>query len=168
MNEQAGTKIYSNGIKLSGIHINDSLPVNISTSLLKVNDVDVFITNDTIKQKSNKTFSINLKWLKENKDIFASFSIDTIDFDVMNLKIHSLKNLPEKTGKLDSIGMLIEGIRINSSMADMANPEIIDQVNIDLNGKTLITADSLYKISSGIIHYNFISQHWFGCVGNRP
>ncbi len=156
--EQAGTKIRTSGIKISGINISDSLPVNIKASMLSVRNIDVFITNDTIKRDESKAFSIRLKGLKEYKNIFASFHIDTADLGEVNFKIHKLGNLPDKIGKLDSLGVIVEGISIDSSMADKSNPEIVDKINIDLNGKTLVTADSLYEISSGVIHYNFISQ----------
>ncbi len=157
--EQPGVKLFSNGIKLSEISISDSLPVNIRASLLKVKDVDVFITNDSVKKDDNgKVMTINLKGLKDYEDLFASVQIDTVDLSEVNFRIHSMGDLPVKTARFDSLGLIIERVRIDSSMAYMANPSIMDRINIDLNGKTSVTADSLYEMHPGILHYSFLSQ----------
>ncbi len=157
--EQKGVKVFLNGIRLSEINISDSLPVNISASLLKVTDVDVFITNDSVKREDkSKVMGINLKGLRNYKDLFASLQIDTVDLSDVNFRIHALGDLPVKTARFDSLGLIIEKVRIDSSMAYMANPSIMDRINIDLNGKTNVTADSLYEMRPGILHYSFLSQ----------
>jgi hypothetical protein len=156
--EHAGTKMYLKDISFQDVNISDSLPLNIRSSKLKIKDVDVFITGDTIKKKDGKVFALRLKGLRNYKSLFASLAVDTAELTDINFRTHTLGNLPEQIGKLDSISLVIEGIKVDSSMAEKANPDIIERIHVDLNGKTNITADSLYEMSSGILHYSFVSQ----------
>ena len=156
--EQAGTKLYLNDISFHDVNIGDSLPLNIRSSKLKVKDVDVLITGDTIKKQDRKIFALRLKGLKNYRSVFSSLVVDTADLSDINFRTHTIGNLPEQIGKLDSITLVIEGIKIDSSMAEKSNPDIIDKIHVDLNGKTNITADSLYEMGSGILHYSFLSQ----------
>ena len=148
--------IHTSEIVFSGVYVKEALPSSIRFDKLKFSGLDVTVTDDE-KNKSprKKELEFNIQALKKYSGLLSRFAIDTTVFNEVSVHYRTFDGLQEHTIKADSIGLVVNRIDVDSSMFDQKNPVLIDNIIIDLKGRTRISKDSLYEMQTGRIHYNF-------------
>jgi hypothetical protein len=153
-----GISLNSRDIELSGITIGKTLPTHISAGKLKVEDIILDIVQQPSDTSRREDLKVDLDIMKKLENLLTSMQLDTALLSDINFNIHSLGDTAEGLIKIDSIGMFVEKLHVDSSMVGEIRPNIINRITIDLKGNTQITKDSLYELRTGKLHYNFREQ----------
>ena len=156
--KKPGINFNSKGIKLDGIVIKNSLPSSISAHKLEIEDLDMNILYMSSKNRQDGEFRVKLELLNNFDNVLTHLQVDTAMLSDISLNIRNISDSAANAVKVDSIGIIIHKIHVDTSMVDDAKPAIINGVVIDLKGKTEISKDSLYEFQTGKIHYNFPDQ----------
>ncbi|MCF6342342.1 MAG: hypothetical protein L3J31_06005 [Bacteroidales bacterium] len=154
--QEGDMSVHSSKIVFSGTFLGQTLPSRLSFDKLRFFDVDVTVTGGSKKESDQeRELDFNLKALKKYSDLLSRLAIDTTVFDDVSVHFTTFDGLSQHTIKADSIGLVINRLDIDTNMFDQKNPILINNLIIDLNGRTRISNDSLYEIQTGRIHYNF-------------
>ena len=156
--DKKGLDFDFDDIFLSGFNIKPSMPTRITANKLEVADVNLFFVADKKESSPNKKHNINPDIMKRFSNVITLIQLDTALMDDVSFKVNTVGQPETRTLNMDSIGVFVEDIRIDTTLANMIKPTIINQITIDLKGKTRISEDSLYEIHSGKLHYNFPDQ----------
>jgi len=156
--DKKGLDFDFDNILLSGIRVEPSLPTRITVHKLEVEDIDLFLVDDKREAGSKNRLEVNPDIVKRFSSVVTLLQLDTALMDDVSFKVNTVDQTETRTLNLDSIGVFVEKIRIDTALANMSRPTIIDQVTIDLKGKTRMSEDSLYEIHSGKLYYNFPDQ----------
>jgi hypothetical protein len=148
--------IHSTEIVFSGSYVKEALPSNIKFDKLSLSGLDVTVRDNKDKESQRKKeLEFNINVLKKYSKLLYRLSIDTTVLDEVNVHYKTFDGLQQHTIQIDSIGLIMKSINVDSSMFDQKNPMLISDITIDLRGRTRISKDSLYDIKTGRIHYNF-------------
>ena len=145
-------------LELSGIMVQQTLPTRISARKLEIDDIDLNLVVDKANNNSTQELNVNPDIMKRFSNVISLLQLDTAIVDDVSFRVNTLNGEVNNSFNLDSLGILIEKIKLDTTLANMARPTIIDQITIDLKGNTRISKDSLYEIHSGKLHYNFPNQ----------
>ena len=156
--EKPGMRFTTHDITLSDLQIKESLPTRIAINKLEVKDFEMDLvqkSSDTTKEFDLRT---NLDLLNRFDNLLMRLQVDTAVFNDIGFKIYTINDTAKRMMNIDSIGIIIEKIQIDTSMSEMEKPAFIEGITIDLKGKTEISKDSLYELETGKLHYNFVEQ----------
>ena len=130
------------------------MPSRLKVDKLEVGNFDIKLTQvKKAKQKGN--FKFNLEVLRKFSNIMTRLSIDTTSLSDISLHYNTLGDSTENTIQLDSVAIIVNKIDIDTSMIGQSRPDLIENLTVDLKGKTRISRDSLYEIQTGRLHYDF-------------
>jgi hypothetical protein len=148
--------VHSSEIIFSGSYIKEALPSNVKFNKLSVSGLDIIVSDNKDKESQRKKeLEFNIKVLKKYAGLLNRFSIDTTVLDDVSVNYRTFDGLEMHSIQADSIGLVVNRINVDTSMLDQKNPVLINNIIIDLRGRTRISKDSLYDIQTGRIHYNF-------------
>jgi hypothetical protein len=156
--KKPGVNYIAEEIELVGITVRKTLPTQISARKLRINDINLDIVQKPSDTVRGEEFKIDLDIMKKLEHVLTSLQLDTAVLSDISFNIHTLSDTAEGHIRIDSIGVVVEKIQVDSSMAGEVRPDIINKITIDLKGKTQITEDSLYELRTGRLHYNFREQ----------
>ncbi len=153
-----GMSFVCSEVELSRIDVERALPSRIKAGKLEVQDFDLNLIQKPLEAKQKTEFRVNLGIMKKFSYVITRMQLDTALLNDISFNIHSLNDTAENIINIDSIGILIENVQVDTSMANEEKPVIIDLITIDLKGKTQISKDSLYEFQTWKLHYNFPDQ----------
>jgi len=153
--ENSGMYFKSDEIKFFDFFIEESLPSQLRVGKLEIENFDLDVTQLHSENKKKTDFKINLEIMKRFSNVMTRLSVDTAVLDEISINIHTLNDTTRHTIKIDSIGLIVEKIEVDTSMIGKARPNLVSNLTIDLRGRTRITSDSLYEIKTGRLHYDF-------------
>ncbi len=156
--DKKGIAFSMDDIELKGIMVESTLPTSISAKILDVKNVNLNIVKEKSEDNSKDKFSIDPDIMKRFSNVLSLLQLDTALMGDVSLNIRTINENDNSTVNLDRIGVFVEKIKLDTCLANMSGSTIIDQITIDLKGKTRISKDSLYEIHSGKLHYNFPDQ----------
>ncbi|MCF6170552.1 MAG: hypothetical protein L3J66_06180 [Bacteroidales bacterium] len=153
---EGDVSVHSASIVFSGSYLQQTLPSSLSFDKLTFSDVDVKVVGGKRGESDQKKeLEFNIRILRKYSGLLSRFTIDTTVFDDVSVHYSTFDSSQVHTIKADSIGLVINRISIDTNMFDQESPSMINNLIIDLNGRTRISNDSLYEIQTGRIHYNF-------------
>jgi hypothetical protein len=148
--------VHSSEIVFSGSYIKESLPSKVKFDKLKFSDMAISITDDKkAESQQKKEIEFDIQAFKKYSGLLSRFAIDTTVFDNVSVHYSTYDSTQQHTIRIDSIGLVVNRIDVDTSMFDQKNPILLNNIIIDLKGRTRISKDSLYEIQTGRIHYNF-------------
>lgn len=150
---------YISKINLTGIVLKREFPINLTIQKVGVDSLDLSINaknqSDSVKKSNSlNLIDLNRELLGKYNNIIAKFKIDTTLLNNLRVNYYSKANDKESSINFDNIALLIDRLNFDST-SYKRNHLPIENVIINLRGKTFITGDSLYKFKTGNITYNF-------------
>ena len=157
-NKKASTAVGDNlyqlsGIELSGLFLENKLPTKLTIDKLKIDSLDLYFV-----QKENSidgdNLDVNRNLLEKYSHIISKFKIDSTLLN--NLKVNYLKktNEEESSVSFENVALVLNNLSLDT-VKSTTNPFPLNNLTINLRGRTFITNDSLYNINTGNIKYNF-------------
>jgi hypothetical protein len=154
--EEKNIDIHLSKIVFSGTYVKEALPTRVKFNKLSFSDLALTVTGGKKGESQRKEeLDFDIQVLKKYSGILSRFAIDTTVFDNVSVHYQTFNGELEHTINADSIGLTVNRINVDTSMFDQENPILIDNIIIDLRGRTQISKDSLYAIQTGRIHYDF-------------
>ena len=148
--------VHLSKIVISGTYVSETLPSRVQFNKLRFSDLALTITGGKKgESRGKKELDFDIHALKKYSGVLSRFAIDTTVFDDVSIHYRTFDGKQEHTIKADSIGLTVNRINVDTNMFDQKNPVLIDNIIIDLKGRTQISKDSLYEMQTGRIHYNF-------------
>jgi hypothetical protein len=152
--ELSGYELDFSGVRFSGLYLKDALPSRLAVKKLGIDDFHL-VVNQQVDKKKKSDLKLNLQIIKRFSKTMTRFSIDTIDIENSSLTYRALSDTSSGLYVFDSLGVTIHRVNIDTSMVGQSEPELIKDLTVDLQDKSVITADSLYTIMAGFIRYDF-------------
>ncbi len=142
----------SSGFEISGIAISQTIPHDIIINAINVKDFQIDIEN----HKTDNAVSSS----SANKQIKLPGSLKSLDvelFSANNININhiSITDTIVKKLELNQLGLLINSIKIDSTIVNDGDFQLAEQITVDLKGNKFVSSDSLYATSLNTINYNF-------------
>lgn len=162
---KSGNSYQLSGIELSGIYLENQLPTQFTIEKLKVDSLGLnFIGQNN--SGGTTAIDINRNMLENYNNIISIFKIDSTFLN--NLKVNYLKNADEKEGSVnfENVALILNKISLDT-IKSTENQFPLNDVTINLKGRTFITKDSLYVFKTGNINYSFplnrvtVDSLWF-------
>ncbi len=149
-----GTEFRTSGITFTGIHLTESLPSQLLIGRLNIDDFNL----DIIKKKDlskKMVFKLKLEVMRRYSKILTGVHVDTVSLENINFHYITFSDTSSQSIIIDSIGILVKSVKVDTSMIDQSEPNLIGNLTIDLKGRTTVTHDSLYEIKTGYLHFDF-------------
>ncbi len=153
--DKQGVRFNSREIVLSGLTISEKLPSHIRARKMEADDISLDVFRKTPDSTVREEFKVNLNIMKKLENLVTGLQLDTAVLNNAGFNIYTIGDTVGGSIRVDSIGVVLEKLKVDTSMSDRLKPEIINRITIDLKGNTQITKDSLYEFRTGKLHYNF-------------
>lgn len=152
-------------IQLSGIYLEDKLPTQFTVEKLRVDSLDLFYTRKSEVTTTN-AIDINRNLLSNYNHIISKFKIDTTLLN--NIQVNYFGNGSETEGSINfsNVALVLNKFSLDTVTTD-GNSFPLNNVTINLRGRTFVTKDSLYNFKTGNVNYNFalnklkVDSVWF-------
>ncbi len=150
----SGMLFATENIRLNNIIIQEKLPTSLKVGELIIGDFDLQLKKVPEKQKKT-SFKINLDLMDRFSGIMTRLKVDTTKLEDISLTYQTLEDTSMHTIDFDSISLIVHQINFDTAMIGQSRPNLINNLIVDLHGKTMISADSLYEFQTGRLHYDF-------------
>ncbi|MEJ2594480.1 MAG: hypothetical protein P8100_04995, partial [bacterium] len=158
MEQSPGIQFTARDVLFKNIKVKESLPSGLHIDNLSFDNLSLDITESQRDEGRKTDLKVNLEIMNRFSRIMTRLSLDTTEIGGINVRLHTMDEAQGHTINIDSIGLFIEKILLDTSMINQEDPVLIDNLTVDLKGKSRITKDSLYEMQTGRLHYNFPSR----------
>ena len=111
--------------------------------------------NNKEREQKQLSFSGRVEALEKYSDLVKRFNIKKSSFHNVDLSINNTSDSLHKEFVINELDIYASDAGFSSGDSSMLH---LSSIKLDINEKKFITADSLYEISSGDIHYDFSSS----------
>ncbi|HEY9114109.1 MAG TPA: hypothetical protein VIN10_05375 [Bacteroidales bacterium] len=141
-------------IQLSGIYLENKMPTQLTIRKLKVDSLNLYFIAKDSSGTAPSEIEVNRNLLEKYNHIISKFKIDSTLLN--NLTINYLRNVNEEesTVSFNNVALVLNKISLDTVKSD-SHTFPLNDVTINLRGRTFITKDSLYSFKTGNINYNF-------------
>ena len=151
-NEQNGLFLRLPLLSLKNITHNNNQAYKIEIEELSSDTLILEFNNRDHKQLR---FTGRVEALEKYSDLVNRFNIRKSSFHNVDISINNISDTIHEQFLLDELDIFISDVGFRSSDSAMLH---LRKIKLDLKGRKLITADSLYEISSGEIFYDFANN----------
>jgi hypothetical protein len=149
-----GWSYASNEILAKNVYIKNTFPTRIDMDKLHISGSKLEVVSKKEKSK-NISLTLDVETFNQFGKLMTKLSVDTTVINQIEAHYKRFDDSTFHAFVADSIGITLHSINIDSASLQDKNIGVIRQMMIDFKGRTHISKDSLYKISSGILSYNF-------------
>ena len=153
-NEQNGIFIRLPLLELKNVIHNEEQAYKIEINELS-SDTLIVEFNKSVNEPEKINFSGRVEALEKYSDLIKKFNIRKSSFHNVDININNLSDTSHKEFILDEMDIFLSDVGFNTSDSSMLH---LKKITLDLKGRKLITADSLYEISTGEIFYDFANS----------
>ena len=116
----------------------------------------LFLEFNNKETKQNQlSFSGRVEALEKYSDLVKRFNIRKSSFHNVDLSVNNISDSSHKEFVISELDIFASDAGFSSGDSSMLH---LSSIKLDINEKKLITADSLYEITSGNIYYDFASS----------
>jgi len=146
--------LISEHVIFSGIYLQESLPSALSVNKLVFNHLSLFMNRkNTSKHSVGPGIDMNI--ILNYANLMTSLRVDSTVLNDVSVHYRTTGDSLSRTFNMDNIGLAVNGIQFDTAMLHPPYPEMVNNMVINLRGKSYVTTDSLYQVESGLISYNF-------------
>lgn len=152
--KQNGIFLRMPHLSLKNINYNNQLSNGLEIEELSS---DTLILEFTSNKTEHKQFSFTgrVEALEKYSDFVNKFNIRNSRFHNVDVEINNISDSIHKKFLLDELDIFVSDVGFSSGDSAMLH---LKKITLDLKGRKLITADSLYEISTGEIFYDFANN----------
>jgi len=152
-----GWKYESAKLTIDNVFAKNVIPTRLLMQKLELSNANLLVVTELNTDRKPGT-RFEMENIRHFGTMMTQLRIDTTVIHDFQLTYKTIGDTADHTILIDSIGLTINNINIDTSLLNSPDPNIINRMSIDFNGRTRISRDSLYEIRSGRLSYNFIND----------
>ncbi len=152
--DEAGWSYSSSELNISNIFARNTFPTRLELGKLALSNANIVISSKH-KVRKDPGLKFDIESFKQLGDLMSRLSVDTTVIQEVRVEYKTYSDTSSHVYLADSIGLVINNINIDTTVLDNSNAGIVKNMRIDFKGRTHISDDSLYKMRSGMVSYDF-------------